>query len=53
MANELAKYGVNMVDKEEQREYTLASLKDLAKAKGITHHPNIGYDKLYAKVFAE
>lgn len=31
--------------------FDLDGLKQLAASKGIPHHPNIGYDKLYAKIF--
>jgi hypothetical protein len=49
--DELSEYGVSLVEEEEKKEYTLDNLKDLAKAKGIPFSPNIGYDKLYARVF--
>jgi len=48
---ELAEYGVEIVEEDERQEYTMETLKDLAKAKGVKHNPNIGYDKLYKRVF--
>lgn len=53
LSSELEKYGVKMTNSEKEQEYTLEDLRNIAKAKGINHHPNIGYDKLHAKVFAE
>lgn len=32
---------------------SLDELKKIAEQKGIQHHPNIGYDKLYAKIFQQ
>ena len=52
LAESVSEYGVNIVtDAEEQSEYTMENLKDLARAKGIAFSPQIGYDKLKARVF--
>ena len=53
LAESMAEYGVDIQTEDEKKEYTLSTLKDLAKAKGIAHSPAIGYDKLYARVFDE
>jgi len=53
LSDDLKQYGVEIADEETSEEYTLEDLKNLAKAKDIKFHPNIGYDKLRAKVFAE
>jgi len=53
LAEEMAEFGVDIVDEEESQEYTLEDLKNLAKAKGIKFQPNIGYDKLFKRVFEE
>lgn len=37
--------------KEEGRDFSFEELKKLAKESGIDFHPNIGYDKLYSKIF--
>jgi|GEM_PF-3997434 len=48
---ELEKYGVKMVNTEEQENYSLEDLKNIARARNIKHNPNIGHDKLYKKIF--
>ncbi len=51
LSEEMAEYGVDIVDEEESKEYSLDDLKNLAKAKGVKFNPNIGYDKLFKRVF--
>jgi hypothetical protein len=51
---ELAEFGVQVKEEEvKNEEYSLQELKDLATAKGIKFHPNIGFDTLKKKVFVE
>jgi hypothetical protein len=47
----MSEFGIDITTDEDRKEYTMENLKDLAKAKGIKYQPNIGYDKLKARVF--